>query len=139
MKNKPKLHIGGASTDERGTIFHNNGFDFYGISRAYIIENTGIELKRGWKGHLIEKRWFFCTKGCMQIDVIKINDLKNNITNVTTYTLQEDRLDVLEVPPGYATLIQQTEEKSRVVAFSDYKLGETDDDNLRWNHNHLEI
>ena len=139
MRNKPKLHIGGSSTDERGTIFHNNDYDFSGVSRAYIIENMSIELKRGWKGHLVEKRWFFCTKGGMRIDVIDINDLKDNISNVTTYTLREDRLDILEVPPGYATLIQQIKKNSRIVALSDYKLGETDDDNLRWNYNHLEI
>ena len=139
MISKPKLYKGDYSKDRRGLIFHNNNFDFKQITRGYLIENDNVSIRRGWKGHAIEKRWFLCTRGIVVIRVISIENLKNKIDNSANYELTDSNLDILEVPSGYATMIQQKLTRSRVLCFSDYELNTSNDENLRWPENYLEI
>ncbi len=79
MKNfeipKPCIISGDSFYDHRGIIRYNNNFDLSSIKRVYEIENISKNLKRGWKGHKIQKRWFLCSKGKIQIEVIDINAL----------------------------------------------------------------
>ena len=139
MTSEPKLYKGDYSEDQRGTIFHNNNFDFEQITRGYLIENNNTHIHRGWKGHAIEKRWFLCTRGIVTVKVISIKNLENKIDNSTNYELTDSNLDILEVPAGYATMIQQKLTRSRVLCFSDYRLNTSNDENLRWSENYLEI
>ena len=139
MTSKPKLHKGKYSKDQRGIIYHNNNFDFEQITRGYLIENENVSVKRGWKGHLIEKRWFLCTRGMVTLSVISIESLQNKVDDSFDYELSDSNFDILEVPAGYATLIQQKVDDSRILCFSDYHLNTSNDENLRWPQNHLEI
>ena len=127
---------GDSNIDNRGEIFHINNFDLSLVKRIYIIENKSTSQNRGWKGHEIENRWFFCSKGSIQIKVVTIDSFtaKKNI-NIETFTLTENNLNVLFVPKGHATLIKQVQSKSRIVAMSDYLLGGCNDENLRWQPN----
>ena len=132
---KPIILSGDIHTDKRGRIFHVNNFDLSKIKRIYIIENKSTVLQRGWKGHLVEKRWFICSYGEVEIKVISIDSFKTHNPNHQTYVLSDTDLNVLYVPEGYATMIRQAKKKSRVMAMSDYLLGTSNDENLRWNSN----
>ena len=126
-------------TDERGQILHNNDFDLSEIRRLYVIENIDIDYYRGWKGHLIEKRWFLCVKGKIKLYVSSIDNLNNRIQIPDSYELDENQLNVIYIPPGNATLIKQLSPGSRLMVFSDWSIAESNDENLRWPNNILEL
>lgn len=130
-----KLIKGCESSDERGILLHNNKFDLSTVRRTYIIENKNLDYLRGWKGHNIENRWFICVKGVIKIFVATIYDLQNQNENYKVFELNENKMNVLHVPPGNATLIKQLNSNSRIMAFSDWLIGESDDENLRWPNN----
>lgn len=133
------LIIGDCNSDNRGKIFHINNFDLSLVKRIYIIENKKTTQNRGWNGHEIENRWFFCSKGSIQIKVVKINSFTNKKNNnIEIFTLNDNNFNVLFVPKGHATLIKQVQSKSRIVAMSDYLLGGSSEDNLRWQSNFFE-
>ena len=140
MIDSPLLIIGGKNSDRRGQIFHVNNFDLSPIKRIYIIENKNIFINRGWKGHMIENRWFFCSKGSVEIKIAAISSFLSNKKNeLTKFTLSEDDLNILCVPKGHATMVRQISDKSRLVAMSDFKLGVSNDEDLRWEPNFFEI
>lgn len=131
---KSKIHI-----DNRGSLFHNNDFDLSPIKRVYIIQNSNINYLRGWKGHMIENRWFICVKGEVRIYVAKISDLNNKNNNYSLYELSDNDMNVLYVPNGNATLMKQISKKSRLMAFSDWLIGESNDEDHRWPNNLIEL
>lgn len=129
----PKIIYGDNFVDQRGTIRFNNNFELQNIKRFYEIENKDINFKRGWIGHKIEKRWFIATLGKTLIKVILIDDiLKGKNQKVIEFELNDIKRNVLYVPNGYATLIQQNVSGSRLLVFSDYYLGEIND-NYKFN------
>lgn len=130
---------GDKSRDDRGTLFHNNQFDFSPIRRSYIIENSNLNYFRGWKGHNIENRWFICVKGSIEVYVATIDNLENKNEEYRHFKLNEDKMDVLFVPSGHATLIKQITVNSRIMAFSDWPLGESNDENWRFPNNIFEL
>ncbi|MDM1398174.1 hypothetical protein HX049_13450 [Myroides odoratimimus] len=69
------------------------------------------------------------SRGSFLIKVVKIDDFENPSTNlvVQEYILKALNFDSLLLSSGYATLIQELEEDSQLLAFSDYLLGEVDD------------
>lgn len=128
-----KIWKGGKFQDERGVLLHNNALDLTKVKRVYIIENESMQLIRGWRGHKIESRWFICVKGSIRIWVTILQNLekKNSPDHTMTYfDLHEDSIDCLEVPPGYATAFQSLVESSKLQCFSDFKVGEVEDDFL---------
>jgi len=139
MNNEPKIIQGKKNSDQRGKIFHVNDFDLSPVKRIYVIENKNIFINRGWKGHMIESRWFFCSKGSIEIQVVPINSFSERINKIVKFNLSEEELNILFVPNGYATLVKQIKDKSRLVAMSDYLIGVSNDEDLRWNSNFFEI
>jgi dTDP-4-dehydrorhamnose 3,5-epimerase-like enzyme len=130
---------GNKSSDNRGTIFYNNNFDLQSIRRSYIIENINESFLRGWKGHIIESRWFLCSKGSIQVYVTPIEESNKLSNQFKTYELNDSEMNILYVPPGFATLIKQNIKKSRCMAFSNCLIGESKDDELRWPNNTLQL
>lgn len=128
----PLLKEGNNSNDDRGILFHNNDFDLSPIRRVYTIENKSKYYFRGWKGHKIENRWFTCVKGKIRVYLTSIENLENRINKYQYFELNENKMDVLFVPAGHATLIKQITANSRIMAFSDWLIGESNDENLRW-------
>ena len=130
----PTIIKGDLFEDHRGKLFSCNQFDMSLVKRMYSIENADSNYIRGWKGHKIETRWFFATKGSIIINTILISDLEkaHPLPVINTFKLNEDNLNVLEVPPGFATSIKQYSNGDRICVFSDYEIGVSDDEDLRW-------
>lgn len=126
----PEIINGNIFTDTRGSLSYNNSFDVSAIKRIYIIENANIEVIRGWKGHLIEKRWFSAIEGTFKIDLIKINSEGSLSAECKqlSFTLEAQQLNVLYVPAGYASSIQAKKNGSKLLAMSDHFLNEVQDE-----------
>ena len=130
----PKIIKGDLFKDNRGKLFSCNRFDMSLVKRMYLIENINSNYIRGWKGHKIETRWFFATKGSIIINTILISDLEdsNSFPVINTFKLNDGNLDVLEVPPGFATSIKQYSNGDKICVFADYELDSSGDEDLRW-------
>ena len=116
--------------DERGKLFYNNDFNAVGVKRVYFIENAELDFKRGWQGHKIEQRWFSVVQGRFKIQVIKIDnwDKPASNHNIQEFILDAESLDILHVPKGYITSLQSLDKSARLMAMSDYRLGEIEDE-----------
>lgn len=125
----PKIIHGNSHKDHRGTLGYNNSFDASSIKRMYIIENS-LNFVRRWQGHKIEQRWFSAIKGNFEIQLIKIDDWEtpNKELETITFNLSDKSLDVLHIPAGHISSIKSFAKNSRLLAMSDYKLGEVNDD-----------
>jgi dTDP-4-dehydrorhamnose 3,5-epimerase len=133
-KSKPFIIKGEVFTDFRGDLCSCNNFDMSRVKRMYIIDNIDNTFVRGWKGHKIETRWFFASKGRVTINTVSISDLENKeLSSKKTFVLCEGNLDILKVPPGFATSIKQYSNGDKICVFADFKLGTTNDEDLRWN------
>jgi dTDP-4-dehydrorhamnose 3,5-epimerase-like enzyme len=126
----PEVTKGGSHTDSRGTLFYNNDFDVSAIKRMYVIENHSTDFVRAWQGHQIEQRWFSVMKGSFRIQLIAIDcwDHPSKDLERFTFIVNAEKLDVLHVPSGYLSSIQSLEEGSKLLALSDYLLGEIKDE-----------
>jgi len=130
----PHIIEGDLYKDNRGKLFSCNQIDMSRIKRMYLIENINSTYIRGWKGHKIKTRWFFATKGSIIIKTILISELEtaHPIPVVNKFELNVNNLNVLEVPPGFATSIQQYSNGDRICVYADYQLGVSGDEDLRW-------
>lgn len=125
------LIFGNKFVDHRGILLYNNDFDLSEIKRMYLIENDHQSPKRGWQGHAIEKRWYFCATGKFKIWVIKVDNWENPSKDLikTEHILDSDNgLNLLYIDPGHITLIESLILDSKLVVFSNYKLGEINDE-----------
>ena len=132
---EPELIEGDIFSDSRGRLFHINNLDLSPIKRMYVIENKSIFQYRGWKGHLVESRWFFCSVGSIEVHITPISSFETRDPKIKIYNLTQEKMNVLFVPNGYSTLIKQSQDKSRLLVMSDYVLGDSDDENLNWESN----
>ena len=130
MNQLPKIIIGDLITDNRGTINYNNSFDASKIKRMYIIQNNNIDFVRGWQGHKIEERWFLVIEGSFEINLIRVDNWKtpSKFLKSDKYILSSEKMDVLHVPPGYISSIRSNEQASKLLAMSNYKNGEVNDE-----------
>jgi dTDP-4-dehydrorhamnose 3,5-epimerase-like enzyme len=127
---KPNLITGNQFKDQRGTLFFNNDFDLTNIKRIYVIENKNEDIVRAWQGHKIEQRWFIVIEGKFRIQLIEVDNWDKPSKNLPKieFILKSENLDVLHVPPGFISCIQSLDKKSKLIAFTDYKLGEINDE-----------
>jgi len=129
---QPKIIRGKLHEDNRGSLYYNNEFKLDEIKRIYEIKNSNTELNRGWKGHIIEDRWFLCSFGSIQISIKSISKSLIELNKSTiSIALNSNTFDVLHVPKGFATSIKQLKKNSKITIFSNYTLNHLDDD-LRW-------
>lgn len=126
----PTLILGGSYYDKRGSLKYNNDFDVTLIKRIYMIENVDTIFIRRWQGHRIEQRWFTAVAGKFKIELIKVDDWKNPSKELEriTFEVSDENADVLHVPRGYISSIQSMIESSVLLAMSDYKLNEIQDE-----------
>lgn len=127
---QPKIIKGGLHKDARGTLKYNNDFDASVVKRFYIIENKDVNFIRGWQGHKIEQRWFSVISGSFMIKLIAIDNWEQPSKDIEqlSFTLQDNELDILHCPPGYATAIQALEEGAKLLVMADYLLNITKDE-----------
>ncbi|WP_439504238.1 WxcM-like domain-containing protein [Sediminibacterium sp.] len=130
MSQNPFIIEGNRATDGRGSICFNNNFNAVEVKRIYFIENRALDFIRGWQGHKIEKRWFLCVSGSFKINVIRLDSWENPSTDlkINIFHLNAENTSVLYVPNGHITSIQALEAGSKLMAMSDYLLGELKDE-----------
>lgn len=125
------LITGNKFEDHRGILQFNNEFDLSEVKRMYVIQNSINHTKRGWQGHSIEKRWYICLYGKFKITVIKIDNWESPSKDLpkSEYILEgNSELNVLYIEPGNITLIESLIEESKLLVYSNYKLGEVNDE-----------
>lgn len=121
-------------SDERGMLSFNNELDLTEVKRVYVIENADLSIQRAWQGHQTEKRWFIAVKGKFLIKLVKIDNFENplNSLEVESFELDSKKLEALIVEAGCASSIQALEVDSKLLVFSNYKMGEIED-NYKFN------
>lgn len=134
MRSKPILIDGGFFEDDRGRLDFVNDFDASEIKRMYFITNTMVDFFRGWQGHKIETRQFFCVKGRFEIKLVEIDNWANPANNIEpeVYILEEENPKVLYIPKGYLNGFKSLEKNSKLMVFSDFKLGINPNDDVRF-------
>lgn len=126
--------VGSFFTDERGKLLFNNELNLSEVKRMYIIQNKDLEVKRAWQGHQIEKRWFIAINGKFLIKLVKIDDFKNppSKAKIISHEIDSNNLEALVIDAGYASSIQALEQNSKLLVFSNYMVGEVED-NYKFN------
>jgi len=126
----PSLIKGSSFTDSRGTLYYNNTFDSSAIKRIYIIQNSSVNVIRGWQGHKVEQRWFSALQGEFEIHLIKVDNWETPSKDLQSikYNLSSDKMNVLHVPPGYVSSIRSKESASKLLAMSNYGIEEIKDE-----------
>jgi dTDP-4-dehydrorhamnose 3,5-epimerase-like enzyme len=127
---EPKLIKGGNHQDQRGALTFNNVFDASSVKRLYTISNSETNPERGWQGHQIESRWFSCMQGSFEITLIAVDDwtFPKKTLEKQVFALDATSLDILFTPPGYITKLKMLEADSKLIAMSDYAMGEVQDE-----------
>lgn len=126
----PNIIRGHVHSDARGKLLYNNDFNLAAIKRMYVINNASESIKRAWQGHKIEQRWFVAVSGTFRIELIKIDcwEMPNPDLTAEIFILSDLEMHVLHVPPGYVSAIQSLTQDARFVVYSDYGIGEIEDD-----------
>lgn len=126
----PKIIKGNSFTDIRGTIYFNNSFDTREIKRMYIIQNSSVNIIRGWQGHKVEQRWFSALQGEFEIHLIEVDNWETPSKDLQSikYNLSSDKMNILRVPPGFISSIRSKEPASKLLAMSNYGIGEIKDE-----------
>lgn len=135
--NKPILIKGGFFEDLRGRLDFVNDFDLTQIKRFYFTSNKAIKKFRGWQGHKIESKWFFCVQGKFEVEIIKIDNWDKPSKNliIKKYILDSNNPQVLFIPNGYVNGFSALVEKSKLMILSNYKLLENPNDEIRFKKN----
>lgn len=130
MDKAPILLKGNRHSDKRGVLYYNNEINLNEVRRIYFVENIDTALIRGWQGHKIEQRWFSAVQGSFKINAIAIDNWEKPPRDLPlkTFTLNSSTLDVLHIPGGFVTSIQALEGNAKLMAMTDYKMDEIDDE-----------
>lgn len=122
---------GGKYADYRGLLRFCNDFDMSAVRRFYTIANNVEHPVRGWIGHRKETKWFFPLRGVTTIVVEPIEWPRADAPrHGEEFVLETDKPSVLKVEPGNWFCIRQDED-AEVMVFSDCKVGEYENDDLR--------
>ena len=126
---KPELIAGGVHADERGVLRFCNDFNLSAVKRFYTIANSAAKPVRGWIGHKCETKWFFPLRGST---IVKVESFacRPQARRLEEFVLEANEPKVLKVPSGNWFIIRQ-DEPAEVMVFSDCKVGEFKDDDLR--------
>lgn len=118
----PKINAGGFHQDHRGKIIFFNDFDMSPIKRFYQLMNVDETIKRGWRAHQIEQRWFYAVTGAFKVGLILIDNFAhpNAELQKQVFMLNAAKNEVLHIPKGYATCVIAVKENSRLIVFADY-------------------
>jgi len=125
---------GGEASDQRGSIRFVNDFDMTEVKRFYIIENGDSNIIRGWRGHKMEKRWFYVLSGQFKLSLVKIDNWANPNQDLPVETMLISAIDqqVVVVPEGYATAFQAVESSSKLMVFANYGIENAKNDDYLW-------
>lgn len=139
MECLPNIIQGGSHIDVRGILSFFNDFDMSAIKRFYSIQHPRITVKRGWRGHKIEQRWFCVTQGVFRVNLVKIDHWEKPSSNLIIHhfeLLAEDN-QILHVPAGYASNLQAIEINSKVLVFADHGMEHAKNDDYLYPNNYF--
>lgn len=137
----PKIIQGGKFSDHRGTISYVNDFSFQDIERFYIISNSAKNLIRGWQGHKLDAKNFYCLSGSFKIHFVKIDKWENPSKDLIIETITVSDLDskIVHIPAGFANAIESLEVNSKLISFSTLPLANVSDDDVRYDLHYWKI
>lgn len=122
---------GGKYADVRGLLRFCNDFDMSAVRRFYTIANSAEQPVRGWIGHKKETKWFFPLKGKTTIALEHMDCSRAETPRCREeLVLEAEKPSVLKVEPGNWFCIRQ-DGTAEVMVFSDCKVGEYENDDLR--------
>lgn len=125
---------GGIAKDHRGQIRFVNDFDMEEVKRFYVIKNVDTDFVRGWRGHRIEKRWFYVLSGSFLVSIVRVNDWENASRNlpVENQILKADDSRLLHVAEGHCTAFQAMEKDSELLVFANFSIENSKNDDYTW-------
>ena len=131
---EPYVIKGGTYTDERGALEFYNDFDMSQIKRVYFTTHFDKRSIRAWQGHKIESRWLCSVKGGFHVKLIEIDDWANpsEQLRVIEYQLTSENQEILFIPNGFVSGFKAIQPNSKLMIMSDYRLGEIENDELRF-------
>ncbi len=125
---------GNTHTDQRGRIRFVNEFTFEGVKRFYVITHPDINVVRAWQGHKQETKYFFVAKGSFLVNWIKIDNWKQPSAGleIASMVLNDQKSEILVIPPGHANGFKALESGSTLVVFSDKTVQASKKDDFRF-------
>ncbi|MBU3964299.1 dTDP-4-dehydrorhamnose 3,5-epimerase family protein [Patescibacteria group bacterium] len=131
---KPQIIKGNIAKDERGSVSFANDFDFKGVKRFYIVENSSRDIIRGFHGHLNEEKYVLVTFGKALVCVVEMDDTQSPSKDkeVFRFVLSAEEPMVLHIPGGYANGVRVIEENTKVIFFSTISIEEAKKDDYRF-------
>jgi len=125
---------GGRHVDSRGRLDHVNDFDMSEVKRMYLITHIDPSVKRGWRAHKLEQRWFYVVEGSFEVSLVKIDDWvsPNPDLQLEVYVLSADKPQVLHVPVGYATGFKALERDAKFIVYADFGIENAVNDNYQY-------
>jgi dTDP-4-dehydrorhamnose 3,5-epimerase len=104
------------------------------VKRMYCISHSSEKIIRGWQAHQKEEKWFFCISGQFQVKLIKLKNFlqPSSASQVSSYSLSSDIIEVLHVPAGYASSIKANSENAKLLVYSNFTLEESLGDDYRF-------
>lgn len=131
---EPRIIKGGFASDERGSIHFVNDCDITKMVRFYILENSNEHRVRGWHGHKLDDKFFYCLEGSFRISYVKVDNWDNPSKDLlpANHILTSENDEVLYIPKGYANLIEAQEEKSKLLCFSSIYINQSGEDMVRY-------
>ena len=112
--------------DYRGKIASLNNFCFDGVKRSYFITHPDISVIRGWHGHKLERKWFYCLKGKFTLALVQIDNWEkpSPALNPEIFHLNDSESKIICVPAGYANCIKAETPDSVLMVLSDKTMAE---------------
>ena len=121
--------------DNRGEIKSINNFNLEEIKRIYFITHPDVSTIRGWHGHKLERKWFYCIKGSFVLGLVIPDNWDDPSPNLPSelYKLDDSESKVICVPSGYANCLKAVKKNSIMLVMSDKTLSEAEQDSWRYN------
>lgn len=132
---------GNISADHRGQVSFVNDFNMEQVVRFYTVVNADTSIKRGWQGHHIEHKWFYCVLGAFSVHYIRIDDWNHPSPSlhIEKVILTDHQSEVLHIPGGYVTCIQSLSNDAKLMVFSNLKLEASQGDDYRFDINYWNL
>ena len=132
-----KVFNGEIFLDDRGEIKSINNFNLEEIKRIYFITHPDESTIRGWHGHKLERKWFYCIKGSFVLGLVTPDNWDEPSDNLPSeiYNLDDSKSQVICVPCGYANCLKATKKDSIMLVMSDKTLSEAEQDSWRYSSN----
>lgn len=138
---EPKLIEGACAVDVRGKVSFCNGFDFDGVKRFYMVENSQVGMVRAWHAHKHETKYVMMLKGEAIIAAVKIDNFgkPSKEAKVDRFLMNAEKPTVLYIPPGHANGFITLTKNAQIIFFSTNTLEESKNDDYRYDPRYWDL